>query len=136
MSTQNNKRGNYSIKSLNEIDLNIYCRGCTYSNLLISIFLFDIFHLILFTRLSPLVVVILLLRKCIYHTLHFLIGFIGLPTGQPKSVENSCMLEKGPRTRNISGAWTPVSTRSFKAFGRYFAHQTFAALTQNNWRCV
>ena len=47
---------------------------------------------------------ILLLRKWIYHTLHFFIGFIGLPTGQPKSVENSCMLEKGPCTRNISGA--------------------------------
>ena len=45
------------------------------------------------------------------------------------------MFEKGPRTRNMSGACTPVSTRNFNALGRYLAHHTLAALTQNSCRC-
>ena len=76
-------------------------------------------------------------------------GFIFDPTGQLKSREKSSMLENGPWywkthvskgkvgafasyrtcTRNWSGLWTPVSTRSLSAFGRYLAHQTFAADT-------
>ena len=82
-------------------------------------------------------------------------GFIFDPTGQLKSREKSSMLENGPCswktdvnegknkrlflaflrlswTRNWSGLWTPVRTRSFSAFGRYLAHQTFAAETFKN----
>ena len=90
-------------------------------------------------------------------TWHFLLfgGFINEPLGQLKSREKSSMLENGPCswkthvnegknkrlflafwrlscTRNWSGLWTPVRTRSFSAFGRYLAHQTFAAETFKN----
>ena len=36
----------------------------------------------------------------------------------------------------MSGACTPVNTRSFNAFGLYLAHQTLAALTQKSCLCV
>merc|ERR1719472_667549 len=73
-----------------------------------------------------------------HHTWHLFSfgGFIFDPTGQLKSREKSSMLENGPCTRNWSGLWTPVSTRSLSAFGRYLAHQTFAADTQKSWRGV
>ena len=70
-----------------------------------------------------------------YQTWHFSRRFIGLPIGHLKSRANSFMFEKGPRTRNMSGACTPVSTRNFNALGRYLAHHTLAALTQNSCRC-
>ena len=72
----------------------------------------------------------------LYQTWHFARGFMGLPKGHWKSRANSAMFEKGPRTRNMSGAWTPVNTRSFNAFGLYLAHQTLAALTQKSCLCV
>ena len=56
-------------------------------------------------------------------------GFMFDPIGQLKSLEKSSMLENGPWTRNWSGEWTPVRTRSLRAFGRYLAHHTFAAET-------
>lgn len=46
-----------------------------------------------------------------YHTSHFLIGFIRVPSGQLKSFEKSRMLLIGPRTRNSAGEWTPVVMR-------------------------
>ncbi len=70
----------------------------------------------------------------VHQTWHFLVGFILEPDGHLKSLANSGMLAKGPWTRNISGEWTPVRTRILSALGRYLAHQTLAALIQNNWR--
>jgi hypothetical protein len=72
--------------------------------------------------------------KSVYQTSHFLVGFMGEFAGQLKSLANSGMLEKGPRTLNMSGEWTPVRTRSLSALSLYFAHHTLAALIQNIWR--
>ena len=54
------------------------------------------------------------------------------PKGQLKSLANSFELEKGPLTRNIPGECAPVRTRLSRDFGRYFEHQTLAAVIQNN----
>ena len=70
---------------------------------------------------------------CVLHqTWHLCLGFMLDPRGQLKSLANSAMFENGPWTLNMSGEWTPVRTRILRALGRYFAHQTFAALTQNS----
>ena len=43
-----------------------------------------------------------------YQTSHFLTGFIGEPTGQLKSLANSCLLLSGPSTRNWAGECSSV----------------------------
>lgn len=45
-----------------------------------------------------------MIRLIIYHTLHFLTGFIGEPTGHLKSAANSSILDMGPMTRKRPGA--------------------------------
>ena len=66
---------------------------------------------------------------------------------RPLKLENICQQRRGwlekdifasywTCTRNWSGLWTPVSTRSLSAFGRYLAHQTFAADTWNRVKYI
>lgn len=56
--------------------------------------------------------------NAVYQTSHFCAGFIGDPTGQLKSFENSTILLMGPSTRNWPGECTPVVIRIFMVSGR------------------
>ena len=45
-----------------------------------------------------------------HHTLHFLTGFMGDPSGHPQSSENSGMLDIGPFTLKLEGEYLPFRT--------------------------
>lgn len=59
-------------------------------------------------------------------------GRIGSPSLQLNVSPNSGRLETVPITRNCAGLCEPVCNRNFNTSGRYFPHQIFAALIQNN----
>ena len=71
-----------------------------------------------------------------HQTVHFLTGFIGEPSGQFQSSENSGMLEKGPLTLKGAGEWTPVRTLFLVDSGLLTVHHLLAPDSQNSCLCV
>ena len=89
-----------------------------------------------------------------HHTLHFLTGFMGDPSGHPQSSENSGMLDIGPFTLKLDGEYLPFRTckihyiqfgkvnhwqnitRFSSVSGMYTAQCLLAADSQNSWRGV
>lgn len=61
---------------------------------------------------------------CDYQTLHFLIGFMGVPAAQLNSRAKSCELESVPMTRYRPGLWMAVLSLLRMASGRMAPHQT------------
>ena len=68
----------------------------------------------------------------VYHTEHFLTGFMVDPRGHCQSRANSGMLDNVPLTLIMSGLWTPDMSLTRSAASRYLAHQTLAPLNQNS----
>lgn len=60
-----------------------------------------------------------------HHSSHFLLGFIGELTGQPKCLENSSELDTVPMTRKRDGLCGSVMTPSWELSGVRTKHHTF-----------
>ena len=61
----------------------------------------------------------------VYQTSHLSLGFMGVPTGHPKTSENSFVLDKTPITRNLAGEWESSRIWSWLAWGVEVEHQTW-----------
>lgn len=70
-------------------------------------------------------------ERGVYHTSHFLTGFILDPRGQLKTWENSARLVRGPTTRKLAGEWASFSRRSLVASSVLVEHQTWG--TKYEW---
>ncbi len=61
----------------------------------------------------------------LYQTSHLALGFIGVPTGQRKTSENSLVLERTPMTLNRAGEWESSRICNWLACGVEVEHQTW-----------